>query len=123
MTGGCRERRAAQHHLIDHELAVVLAECAGLGLITRIGRIGAAGPLPHRAERVVERLGSGSYFPFGFAWQMLAGPARKRVGFVEADMTDRQRRIDRAQAAERHRKPRAVAVLPITGRVPGLYLD
>ena len=76
--------------MIDHELAVVFAECAGLRLIIRIGRIGAASPLPHRAERVVERLGSGGDLPFGFAGQMLAGPARKRISFVVADMADRQ---------------------------------
>ena len=47
MTVRRRQRRAAQYHLIDHELAIVFAERTGLGLITGIRRIGAAGPLPH----------------------------------------------------------------------------
>src|SRR5476651_1139068 len=55
MPNGRRKRRAAQHHLIDHELAVVLAERAFRRAIARIGRRGAARPLPHRAVGVVEQ--------------------------------------------------------------------
>src|SRR5581483_7762894 len=52
----CRrcKRGAAQHQLIDHELAVVLAERAFDGAVAGIGGIGAAGPLPDDAEGIVE---------------------------------------------------------------------
>src|ERR1700687_5045105 len=48
------KRGAAQHQLVDHELAVILAERALDGAVTGIGGIGAAGPLPDNPERVVE---------------------------------------------------------------------
>ena len=54
---------------------------------------------------------------------MLAGPARKGIGLVIADVTHRRRRIDPAQAAKRHRKPGAVDLAPIAGRLPALRLD
>ena len=55
---------------------------------------------------------------------MLAGPAREGVGFVIAHMHDRRRRIDRLQARQRHRVPRAVDFAPVARRVPvlGLHL-
>src|ERR1700742_895092 len=70
------ERGAAQHQLIDHELAVVLAECAFDGAIAWIGTIGAAGPLPDDAEGVVELARARGDFPFHFGRQILATPAR-----------------------------------------------
>src|SRR3981189_3497921 len=51
------KRGAAQHQLVDHELAVVFAERALNGTVARIGGVGAAGPLPHHPERVVQRAG------------------------------------------------------------------
>ena len=96
MTGRRRQRRAAQHHLIDHELAIVFAERAGLGLITGIRRIGAARSIATPAEGFVERAVPRRHLPFRFARQMLAGPARECIGFVVADMAHRQRRVDRA---------------------------
>src|SRR5258706_8109067 len=42
----CRMRAAAQHHLVDHELAVVLAERAVRRAVARVGQIRAARPLP-----------------------------------------------------------------------------
>src|SRR5450759_1136924 len=46
---GCK-RGTAQHQLVDHELAVVLAERALDGPVAGIGGVGAAGPLPHDPE-------------------------------------------------------------------------
>src|SRR3984893_13228090 len=87
--------RAAQHQLIDHELAVVFAERALDGAVAGIGGVGAAGPLPHDSESVVEMAGSRGDLPLQFGRQMLAAPARERHGFVIADMADRGGRVDR----------------------------
>src|SRR6266571_7988456 len=76
------KRGAAQHQLVDHELAVVLAERAFDGAVAGIRGVGAAGPLPHDPERVVELAGPGRDFPFHFGRQMLAAPAREGVGLV-----------------------------------------
>src|SRR5713226_3700158 len=83
------KRGAAQHQLVDHELAVILAERAFDGPVTGIGGVGAAGPLPQDSEGVVEVAGSSCDFPFHFGRQMLAAPARERVRFVIADVADR----------------------------------
>ena len=123
MAGRRRQRRAAQDHLVDHEFAVVFAERARRRPVARIWRIGAARPLPDDAEGVAEHAAFGRDLPLGFGRQILAGPARERVGLVIADVTDRRARIDRAQAAERHREPCAVDLAPIAGRVPALRLD
>ncbi len=48
-------RAAAQHQLVRHELAVVLAERACERLVARIGRVAARGPLPHVAEELRRR--------------------------------------------------------------------
>src|SRR5690242_9810163 len=85
---GCK-RGAAQHELVDHELAVVFAERAFNGAIARVRRIGAAGPLPDDAEGIVELARSCGDLPFHLGRQMLASPACKGVGLVIADMTDR----------------------------------
>src|SRR5579871_1227533 len=73
-----RERAAAQHHLIDHELAIVFAERTVSSAITRIGKIGAARPLPDNAEGVLDEAGACGHLPLRFGWQVLAGPARER---------------------------------------------
>src|SRR5712692_10334114 len=69
--GGRRVRAAAQHHLVDHELAVVLAERALRRAIPWVGQIGAAGPLPDDAESVVEKILASRHFTFGFRRQVL----------------------------------------------------
>src|SRR5450631_3915926 len=115
---GCCKRGTAQHQLIDHELSVVLAECALDGAVAGIGGVGAAGPLPNQPESVVEMAGPGSYFPFHFGRQMLAAPARERVGLVIADMADRAGGIDRLQSAQRHDVPFAGYLAPMAGRLP-----
>src|SRR3981189_759054 len=101
---GCK-RRAAQHQLIDHELAVVLAERALDGPVAGIGGVGAAGPLPDNPECVVEMAGSGGGLPFPFRPPMLAAPAAEGVGFVIADMANRRGRIDGLRSGECHDLP------------------
>src|ERR1700733_13708163 len=83
------KRGAAQHQLVDHELAVIFAERALDRPVTGIGGIGAAGPLPHDTISVVEMAGAGGDFPLHFRWQMPAAPACECVGFVITDMADR----------------------------------
>jgi hypothetical protein len=43
-------RAAAQHILVDHELAVVLAHCSLPSLVARVALVAAAGPLPYVAQ-------------------------------------------------------------------------
>src|SRR6266404_6608700 len=119
---GCK-RRAAQHQLVDHELAVVFAERALNGTVAGIGGVGAAGPLPHDPERVVEMAGSPSDFPLHFGRQMLAAPARERVGFVIADVADGGGRVDGLQSGQGHDLPFARYLAPVAGRLPLLVAD
>ena len=63
MPGRRRQRRAAQYHLIDHELAVVFAERAGRRPLAGIRRIGAARPLPDHAECIAEHAACWPRFP------------------------------------------------------------
>src|SRR5918995_413289 len=69
MTFRRRERTSAQHHLIDHELAVVFAQRACDRLVAGIRRVWTLRPLPDTAEGIGERTGARGHFPFGFAWQ------------------------------------------------------
>src|ERR1700704_1909454 len=52
------KRRAAQHQLVDHELAVVFAERAFDGPVAGVGAVGASRPLPDNAEGIVELTGA-----------------------------------------------------------------
>jgi len=119
---GCKGR-AAQHQLVHHELAVVLAERALDRPVAGVGRIRAAGPLPDDAEGVVEVAGARRDLPFHLGRQMFCRPARKRIRLVIADMADRPCWVDRLQAAERHDLPIAVDLAPMAGRLPLLALD
>src|ERR1700694_711473 len=83
------KRRAPQHQLVDHELAVIFAERALDGPVARIGSIGAAGPLPDDPERVVEMAGSGRALPLHCGRQMLAAPACEGIRLIITDVTDR----------------------------------
>src|SRR5215831_17875805 len=94
-----RKRGAAQHQLVDHELAIIFAERAVDGAVAGIGRVGAAGPLPDDAESVVEFTRAGGDLPFHLRWQMLAGPAGKGIRLVIADVTDGTFWIDGLQPA------------------------
>ena len=123
MAGWRRQRRPAQDHLVDHEFAVVLAERAGRCAIARVWRIGTPGPLPNDPEGIAQRAAISGHFPLSLCRQILASPAGKSIGLVIAHMTNRLCRIDRAQTAERHRKPGTIDFAPITRRFPMLSLD
>src|SRR3974390_2335070 len=81
---GCK-RGAAQHQLVDHELAVVFAERALDCPVAGVGRIGAAGPLPDDAEGIIELAASRRHFPLHFGRLVLAAPASESVRLVVAD--------------------------------------
>src|SRR5262245_24182726 len=113
-------RAAAQHHLVDHELAVVLPERALRCAVARIRQIGAAGPLPDHGEGILEEIGGD--LPLCLGGKLLAGPAGERVGLVIAYMGDRGARIERLQPGECDRHPFAVTPLPLAGRAPAYRL-
>jgi hypothetical protein len=111
------ERVAARHHLVNHELSIVLAECAVR--IARIGTIRTTGPLPDRAEGVVARRAP---IP---TWSADACRPSARTRPPHSNVRDRRVRIDGSKAAERQRMPSAVAVVlaPIAGRGAAFRLD
>jgi hypothetical protein len=107
---GSNAGATAEDDLGAHEFAVVLAECAGEGLVAGIAGVGGLGPLPDVAEELlggggggaaglgVETSGfeevtcdgmlGGNEFPFEFGGEAFAGPAGKGVGFKEAEVAD-----------------------------------
>src|SRR5664280_1339983 len=54
VTRGCHTRSSPQHVLVDHELAVVLADRPGSSLEPGVGAVGRRGPLPDVARRCGE---------------------------------------------------------------------
>ena len=123
MAGRRRVRGAAQHHLVDHELAVVFAERAVGGAIARIGRIGAARPLPHDAEGVVDQPVRAPRLPIRLR---SADPCRSsaRTHRPRSSSRGRPARPDRParRPAERQREPGAVDLAPVAWRVPAFGL-
>src|SRR6185312_267009 len=59
MAGWRHCRAATQHHLVRHELAVVLADRAGERVETGIGDIGTGGPFPSVADHLLQALARG----------------------------------------------------------------
>ncbi|MNP10487.1 hypothetical protein D3C76_1026400 [compost metagenome] len=96
---------AAQHHRIDHELAVVFAHRAVRWSEARVGAVCALGPLPGHVINLLQQAGLSSGFPLGFSRQACIGPLGKRRGFVVADIGYRRGRVDGDQAAQRHLPP------------------
>src|SRR5262245_51452958 len=122
MAFGRRQRGATEHHLADHELAVVFAESAFGGAIPRIWQVGTARPLPGDAEGIRNDVMACSDIPFRFARQILSCKASEGVSFVIADMLHRCRRIDRPEAAQCHDMPGSVLLPPIARCLPVFVL-
>jgi hypothetical protein len=100
----------AEDDLGAHELAVVLAECAGEGFVAGIAGVGRLGPLPDVAEELlrgggyraaglgvevagfeeVARSGmlDGDELPLEFGGETVAGPAGEGVSFEEGEVAD-----------------------------------
>ena len=114
-------RAAAQHELVAHELAVVLADrarrrggsrgrarrrCASIPRRRRTSAPACRRPAPRaaradaarRSRRSCPRRGASraAHLPLGLGRQARARPAREGVGLVEADVADRRVRIRRA---------------------------
>src|SRR5690242_97353 len=90
MTRRGRQASAAKHHLIDHELAIVLGDGASRLSETGIRTVGAAGPLPSVAVPFIRpglRYGG---LHLELRRQPAASPACVGVGFVPAHVTDRR---------------------------------
>lgn len=144
MSGRGRATAAAQHHLPDHELAVVLADRAGQRPEAGIGVVGKAGPLPDladhlqqpvarggrdrvRVRRVVSgcrpRLRCGGGSPLELGRQPGVGPLRVGGGLVEAQVADRLGRVERAPAHQReHCRAFGVELAPVERRLPAAGL-
>src|SRR3954471_24761055 len=99
------KRGAAQHELVHHELAVVFAECALDRPVAGIGGVGAAGPLPHDSERVVEMPGARGYFPFNLCRKVLAAPPRECIRLEITDMEKGSGRFYRLKPRQGHAPP------------------
>src|ERR1700677_1761319 len=121
VVGGRHAGAAAQHVLVDHELAVVLADRPGGRLEARVGTVGGGRPLPDVAEQAGVRRRPGDrvwmepglveevprdrqrarrHLPLRLGGQPTSGPAGEGVGLVVAQVTDRLGRIDRARPGQ-----------------------
>src|SRR5690606_10539157 len=123
---GSHTRTAAQHHLVAHELAVVLAERSPDRAVSGIGSVRTLGPLPNVAQHLLDPLPAGrglrleqallregalrsglagGHLPLRLGRQAALAPAGEGVGLEEADVADREIRIDRFHSPERELPP------------------
>src|SRR5882724_9920820 len=101
---------AAQHHLIGHELAIVLADGTFGLAIAGIGDIRAGGPFPnltHTAD------GMGTDLPLLFARQSPTGPFGEGRRFVGADVAYGLCLIERLRAGQGEDLPAAAILVPV----------
>ena len=68
MGGGGKAGAAAKDHLRGHELAVVLAECAGEWFVAGVAGVRGGGPLPDIAVHLLEGVGG-----LGGGWVEVVG--------------------------------------------------
>ena len=78
------ERSTPQHHLPDHEFAIVFSGHASKGLKAGIGVICRASPFPDLPMGKQRR----GCFPLKFGWQPRAGPRCISGRLIEAHMLD-----------------------------------
>src|SRR4029079_7866524 len=72
------ERSAAQHHLVDHELSVVLADRTCDRPIPRIWVVGAARPRPDMRRQFADLdVSAGGSLPLRLGREPRTGPARE----------------------------------------------
>src|SRR5271166_4475174 len=107
------QRATAQHHLVDHELAVIFAHCTGDRTIPRIWAVGAACPLPDMRFQLIDAVVFARRLPLSLGRQPCAGPARERISLVPTDMTYRCVSTERRQPAQPHLAPTAIALAPM----------
>ena len=123
--GGVARQLPREHLLVDHELAVVLADRAGGRAEARVGEYGLAvhchtAPyqLGRRVQADVGRRRRRRALPLGLGRQAGAGPAGEGVGLVPAHVHDglvgveRPRPAERERAATRRRRATSTAARP-----------
>jgi len=101
---------ATQHHLIDHELAVVLAHRTGDRREAGVGGVGAGCPLPNSVVKLAQLrltvgLGCDRGLPLGFRRQAKPAPTGVGVRLIVADVRYRGVRIERTQPVQAERAP------------------
>src|SRR5664279_128306 len=136
-------RRAAQHPLIGHPLAVVFTDRAGVRLEARIADIRALRPLPHIAvelrelarddrfrasgcrmkalaldEGSLDRHASRRDLPLRLGRQPTLRPPRKRIRLVVAHVTHGLIERHRTSARKRELRKAIAGALPIEWRFP-----
>ena len=147
---GCDAGAAAEDDLGAHELAVVLAQGAGEGLVAGVAGVGGLGPLPDVAEELLGGGGGGAAglgvevagfqevardgmlggdeLPFELGGEAVAGPAGEGVGFEEAEVADGGfgEVGERLPAVEGEDAPEGGVggvATPVEGGLPALRLD
>ena len=136
---------AAQHDLVAHELAVVLAERAGRRREARVGRRRRWGSTPRRRQQLLQAAALAACcatgwkrplstksspsgrdrrrrVPLGLGGQARAGPAGVGVGLVEADVADRGVVVERLRARQRERGVQSSSC-QYSGRCQSLLVD
>ena len=117
---GRRNRRcSAEHHLVDHEFAVVFTYRTSRLLEARIGQVCAAGPFPSFPP--IE-MAAGD-FPFEFSRQPHSLPFSEGRGLIKGHVTDRRIRHDLSQAAERELMPLVITPVPVKRRDDAVLVD
>ena len=106
------DRRAAKHHLIDHELAVIFAHRTFAFFKTRIGQIGRVCPFPALAPIEFRAC----RFPFKLGRQSHTFPLGKRRRLVKRNVTNWRFPRDLTQTTESKVLPYAISLVPIKWR-------
>jgi hypothetical protein len=141
---------AAEDDLGGHELAVVLAQGTGEGLVTGVAGVGRLGPFPHVAIELLRGGGGGAAYlwvegsgfeevagdrglscdklPLEFGGEAVAGPAGKGVGLEEAEVADGGfgDLAERAEAVEGEDAPAGGSgrvANPVEGGLPAFGLE
>src|SRR5215472_19385578 len=144
MAARCDRSATPQHHLVAHELAIVLADGTRGRAKARIRSVGARRPFPNIAKHLPRRFVIGccrrcirarmkmpaigeitrerqAYcrgLPLGFCRQALPSPFREGVGLVIADMASGLRRVQATASRQSKNRPFRTVTTPIKGGFP-----
>src|SRR5271156_5290678 len=90
MAIGSRACPAPEHHLSDHEFAVVLTHRAGRRCEGWVGSVGARGPLPEVRVDLLESVWPARHgvLPLRLGGQAPSGPGRVSGGLVITHLSD-----------------------------------
>src|SRR4051794_26536021 len=119
MTRRRRQAAAAKHHLVDHKLAVVLADGAIRLPEAGVGTVGAGSPLPSIAVPLMRPGLPNSRLHLELRRQPGAGPACVCIGFVPAHVANGRVEVQGREPAGTELPPRAVQLAPVERGRPG----